>query len=256
MAEVAVHPVRGDQRKIRRLYFKLKIILERIDESLCSCREEPACAPEDLPDLDAVILSHLHGDHFDREARRRLDRDPPVLSTPHAVRRLDRWGFDGRALATWERHELHKGEETLSVTAVPGVHARGVMGRLLPPVMGSMLEHSVGGRVARRVYLSGDTLPGAHVREVGERFGPIDAAVVHLGGTRVLFHTVTMDDRMGLEFLEQCRPSTVVPVHHDDYRVFRSPLSDFVDRVRAHGLEARLRIPARGETVSLDPATA
>ena len=51
---------------------------------------DPAIEPEDLPSLDAIVLSHLHGDHFDRVARARLDRSPPVLSTPHAVRRLGR----------------------------------------------------------------------------------------------------------------------------------------------------------------------
>lgn len=54
---------------------------------------------------------------------------------------------------------------------------------MLPPVMGSMVEHVVDGAVRRRVYFSGDTLTGTHVDEVRERFPDIDAAVVHLGGT-------------------------------------------------------------------------
>ncbi len=45
---------------------------------------EPALLPSDLPPLDAVVLSHLHGDHFDRVARRELARDQPVLTTPAA----------------------------------------------------------------------------------------------------------------------------------------------------------------------------
>jgi L-ascorbate metabolism protein UlaG (beta-lactamase superfamily) len=103
------------------------------------------------------------------------------------------------------------------------------------------------------VYFSGDTLTGAHIDEVSERFPDIDAAVVHLGGTRVLMRTVTMDGAMGVDFVERCRPSVVVPVHHDDYTVFRSPLSDFVERARARDLAATLRCPARGEVVSLEP---
>ena len=214
---------------------------------------DPALEPEQLPRLDAVVLSHLHGDHFDRVAKARLDRSAPVLSTPHAVRRLDRWGFATQALDKWEQHVLAKDGEELAVTALPAVHARGLLGKLLPPVMGSMLEHSVGGRVVRRVYISGDTLTGAHLDEVRERYPDIDAAVVHLGGTRVLLRTVTMDGRMGVEFVERSRPKVVVPVHYDDYGVFRSPLSDFLDRMAARGLPAAVRPPRHGDVVSLEP---
>jgi L-ascorbate metabolism protein UlaG (beta-lactamase superfamily) len=217
---------------------------------------DPAARPEDLPALDAVLLSHLHGDHFDRVARARLDRSPPVLSTPHAVRRLTPWGFEAIALRSWDERVLVKGEEELRVTAVPAIHARGLLGRMLPPVMGSIVEHVVDGAVRRRVYFSGDTLTGDHVDEVRERFPDIDAAVVHLGGTRVLLRTVTMDGRMGVDFVERIRPAVTVPVHHDDYRVFRSPLSDFVDRAQAAGLATVLRCPARGEVVSLEPPRA
>ena len=158
------------------------------------------------------------------------------------------WGFDARALETWDQHTLEKGGEELRVTAVPAVHARGLLGRMLPPVMGSVLEHVVGGEVRRRVYVSGDTLTGAHVDEVRERFPDIDAAVVHLGGTRVLLRTVTMDGPMGVDFVERARPKVVVPVHYDDYTVFRSGLDDFVTRAgarRARGTAAVSR-PWRG----------
>ncbi|HVE97003.1 MAG TPA: hypothetical protein VNA67_08465 [Pseudonocardiaceae bacterium] len=42
---------------------------------------EPALQPEELPLLDAVLLSHLHGDHFDRVAKRGLPKDLPVVTT-------------------------------------------------------------------------------------------------------------------------------------------------------------------------------
>ena len=52
-------------------------------------RTHPAMTIEELPALDAVVLSHLHGDHFDRAARRHLDRHlPQPFITPT---QLDRW---------------------------------------------------------------------------------------------------------------------------------------------------------------------
>ena len=214
---------------------------------------DPALRPDELPALDAVVLSHLHGDHFDRVSKQHLDRAVPVLSTPSAVQRLGRWGFDGRAMRTWDQHTIEHGDEELRITSLPATHARGILGRMLPPVMGSMLELVRGGSVVRRVYVSGDTLMGSDVVEVKERYPEIDTALVHLGGTRVLFRTVTMDAAMGADFVACTDAAVTIPVHFDDYGVFRSPLSDFVDLVRDRGLDSGVRVPGRGGVVSLDP---
>src|SRR3954449_70666 len=212
---------------------------------------EPALQPGQLPSLDAVVLSHLHGDHFDRVARRDLARSQPVLTTPAAARRLTRWGFESHGLRTWEEVTLTKGDQTLTVEALPAVHARGIMGALLPPVMGSLIEHRVAGECRLRVYLSGDTLTGHHISTIAERHPDIDAAVVHLGGTRVLLHTVTMDAEQGGDFLRRIRPRQAVPVHYDDYRVFRSPLSAFEEQAREAGLDKVVTTVRRGQTIGL-----
>jgi len=212
---------------------------------------EPALGVDGLPPLSAVVLSHLHGDHFDRVARRGLHRGVPVVTTPHAARRLGRWGFDAHGLGTWERRTLHDGDEELTVEALPAVHARGAMGRLLPPVMGSLLVHRVAGGITRRVVLSGDTLTGDHLDEIRRRHPDVDVAVVHLGGTRVLLHTVTMDGVQGLDYLRRVAPARAVPVHHDDYGVFRSPLRDFIAEVERAGLRDVVDVVERGATVPL-----
>jgi L-ascorbate metabolism protein UlaG (beta-lactamase superfamily) len=213
---------------------------------------EPAIQPDELPALDAVVLSHLHGDHFDRVAKRSLSRSQPVVTTPAAARRLTDWGFDARGLDTWGSETLTRGNETLRIESLPGIHARGLMGALLPPVMGSLLEHRVDGEVRRRVHLSGDTLTGDHVTEIARRHPDVDVAVLHLGGTRVLLHTVTMDAEQGVDFLRRLRPRQAVPVHYDDYGVFRSSLADFEEAARAAGMEGLVRSVGRGETIELD----
>jgi L-ascorbate metabolism protein UlaG (beta-lactamase superfamily) len=214
---------------------------------------DPALSIDQLPRLDAVVLSHLHGDHFDRVARRGLAREQPVITTPHAAERLDGWGFATEALETWQTTTLRSGEAELRVTSLPAVHAYGAMGRLLPPVMGSLLELMEGGAVIRSVYVSGDTLTGDHLDEIAHRYPRIDNAVVHLGGTRVLFHTVTMDDHQGVDAVRRIDPGHVVPVHHNDYRVFRSHLSAFLDAAEAAGFGQRITPVLHGETVQLDP---
>jgi hypothetical protein len=81
---------------------------------------------------------------------------------------------------------------------------------------------------------------------------------VHLGGTKILGALVTLDGRGGAELLRRMTPAQAVPVHYDDYGVFRSPLSDFVAACRAASVERHTAVTLveRGETVPLLGLTA
>ncbi|GAA0943930.1 MBL fold metallo-hydrolase [Actinocorallia libanotica] len=213
--------------------------------------KDPAVLVDDLPELDGVILSHLHGDHWDGVAERRLDRRLPILTTPAASRALRRKGFRyAEGLRTWNSEILTKQDHQIRVTAMPGRHAPGPLRRMLPPVMGSMLEFGPrGGEPELRVYISGDTLLYDGLAEIRRRYPDIDVGIVHLGGTRLLrVIPATMDGRQGALWLETMDCATVVPVHYDDYTVFRSPLSDFERELGRRGLHDRLRRVERGGT--------
>lgn len=216
---------------------------------------EPALQVHELPDLDAVLLSHLHGDHWDRVARRGLDRGLPIITTPHAARRLQgRAGFrraDG--LRTWEQRVLSKEGCTATVTSLPGQHASGPVRHLLPPVMGSLVEFAgPDGRSAVRLYITGDTMLVPAVRQVARRFPDLDVVLVHLGGTTLpTGSVVTLGAQDGAELVDLLRPRAVVPIHHSDYGVFRSPLSAFDAAVEQRGLGHLVRHVAPGETVEV-----
>ncbi len=216
---------------------------------------EPAMQPGELPELDAVVLSHLHGDHFDRIAREQLAHDLPIVTTPAAAGRLRRWGFDAaHPLDPWASTGFARGGQRLELTAVPGVHGPGPIGRrLMPPVMGTVLRLTRPDAAPLTVYVTGDTLPCPGVREVTRRFPDLDAMLIHLGGTRILGITITMNGRQGAELIDALNPPLAVPIHFDDYRVFRSPLSDFLAQVRARRTASEIRVLERGATGSLLP---
>ncbi|WP_433305667.1 MBL fold metallo-hydrolase [Actinoplanes sp. CA-030573] len=215
---------------------------------------DPALDALEGAEPDAVVLSHLHGDHFDGAARQRLDPALPILTTPQAERRLRKRFRDVRGLPTWESDEWTRGDQRLRVTAVPGRHGPGVADRLLPDVMGSVIELQTGGagrpETRLRLYVTGDTLYRPGLAEIPRRFGEIDAMLIHLGGTRVLGLLVTMDDRQGAELTHLIHPGRTIPIHFDDYRVMKSPLNRFLDRARREGLTGVQPI-ARGGTVEL-----
>lgn len=218
--------------------------------------KEPALTIEELPPVDAVLLSHMHGDHWDRVTQRKLDHTLPILTTPHAAKRLEHRGF-GQAvgMATWQSHRIVKGDTTVTVTSLPGRHAPTPLDRLLPPVMGSMVEFTNAG-ATRRLYISGDTLFVDELREIPVRFSSIDLGVLHLGGTRLPAGpklpglTVTMDARQGADLVELLDLPKMIPVHFDDYSVFASSLNDFRAEMARRGLGERVIELDRGASVA------
>ena len=60
-----------------------------------------------------------------------------------------------------------------------------------------------------------------------------------------------MDAAQGVKALQLVRPRTAVPIHTDDYTVFRSPLSDFVAAAQRRGVGDRVRVVERGGSVPL-----
>jgi L-ascorbate metabolism protein UlaG (beta-lactamase superfamily) len=217
---------------------------------------EPALQPTQLPALDGILLSHMHGDHWDRIATRSLPKETPVVTTPEGAKCLADRGFTGTAdLRPWQTHEFTRGTDTLRITSVPGVHGPGPLAQLLPQVMGSVIELIRGGvagpDVAWRGYISGDTLYRPFLGEVLERCGPLDVLIPHLGGTKALGVTVTMDAQQGADLVELLKPPVTVPIHYDDYDRFKSPLGDFVAEVGRRELPGELRTVQRGDTISL-----
>jgi L-ascorbate metabolism protein UlaG (beta-lactamase superfamily) len=103
-----------------------------------------------------------------------------------------------------------------------------------------------------RLYITGDTLFVDDLRAIPERFPDIDTAVLHLGGTTLPGGlVVTMDARQGADLLDFLRPRLAIPIHNDDYGVFKSPLADFLTEAAARGLAEKVRVVRPGETTDL-----
>jgi L-ascorbate metabolism protein UlaG (beta-lactamase superfamily) len=213
---------------------------------------EPALSIRDLPDLDFIVLSHHRGDHFDRIAARDLDHDLPVITEPHAARKLISQGFRSPvALSTWQSRVITRGDAEVRVTSLPGRHAPKPLGFLVPPVMGALLEFSRDGEQVLRMYITGNTIMHDGIIEIADRFPDIDLCLIHLGGARVGGILLSMDARQGVEALRAISPRNVIPIHYDDYTLFKSPLSEFMQAMADANIGCNIHCLDRGEKYRL-----
>jgi L-ascorbate metabolism protein UlaG (beta-lactamase superfamily) len=210
----------------------------------------PAVDIADLPRLDFVLLSHFHGDHFDQVAERDLDKGLPIVTTGAAAEELEERGFTNTyPIDTWETLPITKGDTILSITATPGRHGPPLSDLVLPEVMGSMLEfQGLDGEQLISIYITGDTLVFDDIEEIPKRYPEVELALLHLGGTRVLGIMVTMDGEQGVRMMKIINPKKAIPIHYNDYDVFKSPLSDFLEEVERAGLGDRVHTLTHRDT--------
>lgn len=204
----------------------------------------PPTAPTDLGHLDAVLLSHdEHVDNLDRTGRDLLSRVPTTLTTTSAAGRL---GGSARGLEPWEEHTLHAADGTaVTITAVPARH--GPEGS--EPYTGDVTGFVLSAHGHPLVHVSGDNASMDAVREVAARFGPVDTAVLFLGGVSspAFFDgaLLTFDDADAVVATRVLEARRVVPAHLEGWSHYSGGIEQLVATFAEQGLADRLQLTGR-----------
>ena len=90
------------------------------------------------------------------------------------------------------------------------------------------------------------------IKEIPKRYPNVDLALLHLGGTTIMGIMLTMDAKEGLEMFKIINPKKVIPIHYNDYDVFKSPIEDFQAKVKEAGIEDHVFYLKHGETYTFE----
>ena len=179
----------------------------------------PALSASELPDLDAVLLTHdHHADNLDDAGRALLPSVPVVVTTASGARRL---GDGARGLLPWATTVLEApGRPALEVTATPARHGPPLSRPVAGDVVGFALRWE--GQQDGVLWISGDTVFFGGLREVARRLH-VDTAVLHLGGVRFPVTgplRYSMTGRQAVQLCGLLDARTVVPVHVEGWSHF------------------------------------
>lgn len=205
-----------------------------------------ALGPDDLPELDLVLVSHAHFDHLDTRSLRAVRGRPAAVMAPATADLLPRRAYSSVSELRWgtsARVVTPRGE--VIVRAVEVKHWGARMRRdTHRGYTGFVVE-----REGHRLLLGGDTADTPAFRE-HRRYGPFEAAIMPIGAYDPWIRNhctpeqaVAMADAAGARLF--------VPVHHRSFRLSREPYNEPIERAQAALARETGRLALReiGETV-------
>jgi L-ascorbate metabolism protein UlaG (beta-lactamase superfamily) len=205
----------------------------------------PMPAAEVVSGVDAVLVTHLHADHFDEAAASALPPSLPLFCQTEDATDLRRRGFtDVRPLAVGEALDF----DGLSVTRTPARHGRGELGERMAPASGFVLA----AQGEPKLYLAGDSIWAGEVAEALARHQP-DVTIVNAGAAQfVEGGPITMDAADVCDIAQGAPSTQVVAVHME--AINHCPLSreELRAKLASLGLAAWVLLPEDGEELVFD----
>lgn len=213
----------------------------------------PGMPLDQAPALDVVVLSHDHRDHMDLPTLQRIGPEPVYVVPLGNGRRLSRLGYPRVVeLDWWQSHT----EGELTITLVPARHwsMREPWNRNDTLWGGFILRGPEG--VA---YHAGDTAAGEHFATIAERIGPIDWAMLPIGGyaPRWFMEPQHISPEEAGDAFVSLAARHLLAMHWGTFRLTDEAVGEPPERLRAWAAanelpDSRLWVLDVGEVISLE----
>jgi L-ascorbate metabolism protein UlaG (beta-lactamase superfamily) len=204
-----------------------------------------ALAPDGLPDIDLVLVSHAHFDHLDTASLGALPGRPAAVMAASTSDLLPRRRYSSVTELRWD-------ESTRVVTPRGEVLVRAIEVRHWGARMRTDTYRGYTGyvleREGRKLLIGGDTamtpLFSAH-----RAHGPFEAAVMPIGAYDPWIRNHCTPEQ-AVTMADAARARLIVPVHHQSFELSREPFMEPIERVQAALAKEQGRLALRdiGET--------
>lgn len=203
---------------------------------------------EELPPLDAVVISHDHYDHLDFPTIVRLAKTDVPFYVPLGVgSHLEYWGVSPERIHEhewWEESRL--GELTIACTP-----ARHFSGRSFVDKDKTLWASWAFIGPDARAYFSGDTALFPEFREIGERYGPFDATMMENGAYNQMWADVHLGPEQAIKAHKMVKGGLLIPVHWSMFDLglhgWTEPMERILIAAKKEGVEVATLMP--GESI-------
>ena len=195
---------------------------------------------------DAVIVTHLHSDHFDDEAAESLPKDIDFFVQDED----DRRAIEDKGFKNVEVMPLPEKYYGINILKTPGRHGEEGMSQEALDDLGSVCGVILDKPGKEKVYIAGDTVWYEGVSKVLKEHSP-DVIILNAGANRLAGDRLVMDQYDVLSVHEACPEAMLVAVHMEAFNHWTLSRRDLWEFAGEKGFRDNLLIPADGESFTL-----
>ncbi len=211
----------------------------------------PPFALQQLPRLDAIILSHDHYDHLDKPTIKQLVNDTtPIYCSLGVSSHVLKWGIDSKRITEMDWMDAARIGGDCTITALPARHfsGRGVINRNQTLWSSFAIKGN-----KHNIYFGADSgfFPG--FKDIGEAFGPFDLTMLEIGASSEFWANIHMGPERAAEAQLLLNSKLLLPIHWGTFNLALHGWTDPVEQIIQQAAEKgfSLVLPAPGEPLEI-----
>jgi L-ascorbate metabolism protein UlaG (beta-lactamase superfamily) len=210
---------------------------------------------QQVPQIDAVIISHDHYDHLNKYSVKQLNEKTKKFIVPLAVGALlAKWGVSQEKIVELDWWEEYRFDQKLMIIATPAQH---FSGRGLTDRNETLWASWVIAAPFHKIFFSGDSGYFNGFKQIGEKYGPFDMTFVECGAYNESWEQVHMFPEQTVQAHLDLKGKVLHPIHWATFNLALHPWFEPMERLTAAAQLENIEIatPVVGETTIYNSTT-
>lgn len=207
--------------------------------------------PEDMPDVDYLVITHDHWDHLDYKTVTKIrDRVARVICPLGVGEHFEHWGYSPEKLVEMDWNERVKLDTQLEIYCLPTRH---FSGRGLKPNQTLWASYMLK-TPTKNIYISGDGGYDNHFAAIAKEFQTIDLAIMENGQYDKNWRYIHLMPEDLVKAIADLKPKGVITGHNSKFAMARHSWDEPINKIVAAAERDSLPLhkPLIGEVLYLD----
>lgn len=203
---------------------------------------------DDVPNVDAIIISHDHYDHLNKFSVQHLHTKTERIFVPLGVGELiEKWGVPRQKIVELDWWQEFHFDDQLMLAATPAQH---FSGRGLTDRNRTLWASWVVKTPLHRVFFSGDSGYFNGFKKIGETYGPFDMTFIECGAYNESWAQVHMFPEQTVQAHLDLKGNVLHPIHWGTFNLAMHPWYEPMERLStsAQANKIEVALPMAGET--------